>query len=199
MIEELRLEQEKVALTKEEKAVVDKLRADIENIENYKVDLREKLVKLQNEKEVVIERINVLTESKHAEEIALTKIDSDLEYFGQTILENYQETYETALRVRIEGYDAENGEKEIASLRRKRSSLGAINATAIDDYAVLKERYTEMTTQKEDLEKAERDLREAIDKIKQFTRNFAKRQLTYFRSNNLIQPIKDENDIMKYI
>ncbi len=166
MIEELRLEQEKVALTKEEKAVVDKLRADIENIESYKVDLREKLVKLQNEKEVVIERINVLTESKHAEEIALTKIDSDLEYFGQTILENYQETYETALRVRIEGYDAENGEKEIASLRRKRSSLGAINATAIDDYAVLKERYTEMTTQKEDLEKAERDLREAIDKIK---------------------------------
>lgn len=166
MIEELRLEQEKVALTKEEKAVVDKLRADIENIESYKVDLREKLVKLQNEKELVIERINVLTESKHAEEIALTKIDSDLEYFGQTILENYQETYETALRVRIEGYDAENGEKEIASLRRKRSSLGAINATAIDDYAVLKERYTEMTTQKEDLEKAERDLREAIDKIK---------------------------------
>jgi chromosome segregation protein len=166
MIEELRLEQEKVALTKEEKAVVDKLRTDIENIESYKVDLREKLVKLQNEKEGVIERINVLTESKHAEEIALTKIDSDLEYFGQTILENYQETYETALRVRIEGYDAENGEKEIASLRRKRSSLGAINATAIDDYAVLKERYTEMTTQKEDLEKAERDLREAIDKIK---------------------------------
>ncbi len=166
MIEELRLEQEKVALTKEEKAVVDKLRADIENIESYKIDLREKLVKLQNEKEVVIERINVLTENKHAEEIALTKIDSDLEYFGQTILENYQETYETALRVRIDGYDAENGEKEIASLRRKRSSLGAINATAIDDYAVLKERYTEMTTQKEDLEKAERDLREAIDKIK---------------------------------
>ena len=40
---------------------------------------------------------------------------------------------------------------------------------------------------------------EAIDKIKQFTRNFAKRQLTYFRSNNLIQSIKDENDIMKYI
>ncbi len=166
MIEELRLEQEKVALTKEEKAVVDKLRADIENIENYKVDLREKLVKLAEEKDGVAERINVLTENKHAEEIALTKIDSDLEYFGQSILENYQETYETALRVRIEGYNAENGEKEIATLRRKRNSLGAINATAIDDYAILKERYNEMTAQKEDLEKAEKDLREAIDKIK---------------------------------
>ena len=166
VIEELRLEEEKVALTKEEKEVVDKLRLDIENIENYKVDLREKLVKLQNDKELVSVRINDLTESKHAEEIALTKIDSDLEYFGQSILENYQETYETALRVRIEGYDAENGEKEISSLRRKRSALGAINATAIDDYAVLKERYNEMTAQKEDLEKAEKDLRDAIDKIK---------------------------------
>ena len=38
---------------------------------------------------------------------------------------------------------------------------------------------------------------EAVDKIKQYTRNFAKRQMTYFRSNNEIMPIKNENDILK--
>ena len=166
MIEELRLEQEKVALTKEEKAVVDNLRAEIDNVENYKVELRERLKKLTEERDLLTERINVLTENKHQEEIALTKIDSDLEYLGQSILENYQETYETALRVKIEGYDVDAGEKEIFTLRRKRNSLGTINANAIDDFAVLKERHAEMTAQKEDLEKAEKDLREAIDKIK---------------------------------
>lgn len=41
------------------------------------------------------------------------------------------------------------------------------------------------------------DVEVAIDKIKQYTRNFAKRQLTYFRSNPEIQTIQDENDILK--
>ena len=64
-------------------------------------------------------------------------------------------------------------------MRKRRSSLGAINATAIDDCKALKERYEEMTTQKEDLEKAELDLKEAIDKIKgemltQFDEGFTK-------------------------
>ncbi|MBQ7287437.1 MAG: tRNA (adenosine(37)-N6)-dimethylallyltransferase MiaA [Candidatus Gastranaerophilales bacterium] len=39
----------------------------------------------------------------------------------------------------------------------------------------------------------------AIDKIKQYTRNFAKRQLTYFRSNKEIKPINNENDILEDI
>lgn len=36
----------------------------------------------------------------------------------------------------------------------------------------------------------------AVDKIKQYTRNFAKRQLTYFRSNPKIKLINDEKDIL---
>ncbi|MBR0190009.1 MAG: AAA family ATPase, partial [Clostridia bacterium] len=107
-----------------------------------------------------------LSERKHAEEIALAKIDSDLEYMGQSIAEDYQLDYNSALAFKQEGYDGSEGEKEINRLRRKRASLGAINATAIEDCKMLKERYEEMTTQKEDLLKAESDLKEAIDKIK---------------------------------
>ena len=97
----------------------------------------------------------------------------------QSIWEDYQETYDTALKYREEGYDASKGEAEINRIKRKRSSLGAINASAIDDCKALKERYDEMVTQKEDLEKAEADLKEAIDKIKgemitQFDEGFTK-------------------------
>ena len=42
-------------------------------------------------------------------------------------------------------------------------------------------------------------IEEAIEKIKQHTRNFAKRQLTYFRSNNEIIPISNEDDILEKI
>lgn len=179
IIEQLRRDQEKVALTKEEQDYINGVRAQIENIEEYKAELRERLNKNDEKKNYLTGALNELSEKKHAEELALTKIDSDLEYLQQSIWEDYQETYETAQKVREENYDASAGETEINRLRRKRNSLGAINATAIDDCKALKERYEEMTTQKEDLEKAEKDLQEAIDKIKgemltQFDEGFTK-------------------------
>ncbi len=178
IIEELRLDQEKVVLSKEEQDYVNSIREKIEGIEENKTNLRERLNANDEKKQALTVAITDLSEKKHAEEIALAKIDSDLEYLGQSIWEDYQETYETAQKVREEGYDASVGEDEISRLRKKRSSLGAINATAIDDFKALKERYEEMTTQKEDLEKAESDLKEAIAKIKgemleQFDKGFA--------------------------
>ena len=84
----------------------------------------------------------------------------------KSIWEDYQETYETAQKYREDGYNAVEGEKEINRIRRKRNSLGAINAAAIEDAKVLKERYDEMVAQRDDLLKAEDDLKEAIEKIK---------------------------------
>ena len=44
-----------------------------------------------------------------------------------------------------------------------------------------------------------KDKNEAIEKIKQHTRNFAKRQLTYFRSNKNIKPIETIKEILEDI
>ncbi len=166
IVEQLRLDQEKVALTKEEQEVVNAIRADIENIEERKASLREQLNKSDALRGALAEEMSAILEKRHAEEIALAKIDSDLEHLGETVENEYGLTYETALKYKEDGYDANFGEGEIARLRRKRAAMGAINAAAIEDFKLLKERYDEMTTQKEDLEKAESDLREAIDKIK---------------------------------
>ncbi len=179
IIENLKRDQEKVALTKEEQDHINGIRAQIENIESYKIDLKVKLSANEEKRQTVTAEIDELKEKKHAEEISLAKIDSDLEYLQQSIWEDYQETYETAQKVREENYDANFGEQEINRIRKRRSSLGAINATAIEDFKLLKERYDEMIEQKADLEKAETDLQEAIDKIKgemltQFDEGFTK-------------------------
>ncbi len=160
------MDQEKIALTKEEQEVVNALRTDIENIENYKGSLREKLNKNDELRAALSEEIRNISEKRHAEEIAIAKIDSDLLHLGETVENEYGLNYETALAFKEEGYDEKNGEAEISRLRKKRSALGAINAAAIEDYKLLKERFDEMTAQKEDLEKAESDLKEAIDKLK---------------------------------
>ena len=44
-----------------------------------------------------------------------------------------------------------------------------------------------------------KNISEAKEKIKQHTRNFAKRQLTYFRGNDKIKPIFNEDEIIKDI
>ncbi len=179
MIEEFKREQEKVVLSKAEQDQINAIREQIDNIESYKVDLKNRLTANEEKRQRVTGEIDELKEKKHAEEIALAKIDSDLEYLQQSIWEDYQETYETAQKSREENYDATHGEQEINRLRKRRSSLGAINATAIEDFKLLKERYDEMVAQKADLEKAETDLQEAIDKIKgemltQFDEGFTK-------------------------
>ncbi len=166
IIEELKLQQEKVAFSKEEQEEVNKLREEIDNIEVYKKERREKLEKNAQTTQYLTEELSILSEKRHGEEINLTKIDSDLEHMGESIYENYQEDYDSAQKYRVEGYDAKEGESEITRIRKRRSSLGAINGSAIDDCKILRERYEEMTAQKEDLEKAESDLREAIGKIK---------------------------------
>ncbi len=179
IIENFRREQEKVSLSKEEQDYINGIRDKIDNIEKYKIELSEKLEHNADKRQSLTDELNALSEKKHAEEIELAKIDSDLEHLQQSVWEDYQETYETAQKVRAEGYDEANGVAEINRIRKKRASLGAINATAIDDFKLLKERYDENLVQKEDLEKAEGDLRQVIDTLKgemlkQFDEGFKK-------------------------
>ena len=166
-------------MTKEEQEYKNGISEKKESIENGKTGLKDQLTKNDALRKELSAEISELTEKKHEEDIKLTKIDTDLEYLQQSIWEDYQETYETAVKVKEENYDVNIGESEITRIRKKRSSLGAINATAIDDYKTMKERFDEMTVQKEDLEKAEADLKEAIEKIKgemitQFDEGFTK-------------------------
>ena len=55
---------------------------------------------------------------------------------------------------------------EITNLKRKITALGPINANALEDYEELKTRYHEMTTQRDDVEKAIADATEMLNEIK---------------------------------
>lgn len=179
IIDEIKRSAEKTMLSKEEQDKVNELRANIEKLDKEKVTLRGALAKADEDRQYLANKLTELAEKRHAQEIALTKIDSDLEYSGQRIWEEYQETYDTAQKYKVEGYNYKEGEQEITRIKRKINSLGSINANAIDDYAELKKRYDEMLVEKTDLEKAESDIREVIETLKgemltQFNEGFNK-------------------------
>ena len=68
-----------------------------------------------------------------------------------------------ALRQPIENMTAAN--KRISELRREISKLGSVNVGAIEEYARVKERYDFLTSQRDDVEKAKRDLLKIIADI----------------------------------
>lgn len=165
-LQELNLQAERSALTDEEQAVVDSLRKQVEEVSASKIVINERV------KQIDIERLETYNETEeqqtraHNAEMALAKIDSDLENMQQRISEEYGETYEGCLQYKEEGYDISQSANAIANCKRQITVLGPVNHNAVEEYEELNERYEKMQVEKEDLEKAISDLTTALDDIR---------------------------------
>ena len=95
------------------------------------------------------------------------KLSAELE--EKQIVDKLWDSYELsrtaaqALRQPVESMTAAN--KRITELRREIAKLGSVNVGAIDEYARVKERYDFLTAQRNDVEKAKRDLLKIITDI----------------------------------
>ena len=74
--------------------------------------------------------------------------------------------YEGCLKLRKENFDVEEAATLITALKRKITMLGAVNPNAVEEYEYEKSHCEEMTTQRDDLQKAIDDLQSALDEIR---------------------------------
>jgi chromosome segregation protein len=165
-LEELNMRAERSALTQQEQAVVDDLRAQVEQITQSKVKLNDRIKEIDNERFENAEENNKLTAKVHNAEMALAKIDSDLENMQQRIAEEYGETYEGCLQYKEENYDISQSANAIANCKRQITMIGPVNMGAVEEYKEESARYEQMTAEKEDLEKAIEDLTKALNEIR---------------------------------
>lgn len=156
---------EKVALTETQQEVLNTLRDKRASMEKKKDSLNEQVKQDNLSRDALTAEINKLTESRYGEENGLAKIDAELEFLGQRVLEEYGLDYEAALPLKSDVYVNADGEEEIKRLKRRINALGAVNPNAIEDFEAVNERYTEMATQRDDLMKAEDDLKEVITQL----------------------------------
>ncbi|MBD5632316.1 MAG: chromosome segregation protein SMC [Clostridia bacterium] len=165
-IDELNAQAERTALTAEEQAVVNDLRRQIEEVTNSKNTYNSRIKEIDAERLSSYNEREELTVKTHNLEMALTKIDSDLEYLRQRIEEEYGETYEGCLKYKEEDYDVSTANSQIANCKRQLTMLGAVNPNAVEEYDEVSARYEKMVTEREDLEKGIADLTTALDDIR---------------------------------
>ena len=156
----------RAALSKEEQVKLDKLNEQIAEVEASKKRLNERVAEIDKSRFETAELIEDLNQKLHNQEMAMQKIDSDLEFLQQRIEEEYHEDYEGCLKYKVENFDISAASSAIISCKRQITMLGVINPTAIEDYEAVSERYQKMTEEKEDLQKAINDLEQALGDIR---------------------------------
>ena len=165
LIESFYKEIEKLTLSAEETSGVKELKERLTETEARKQKLNDAVLQDDFKRKFHTSELSKIAEKKHEQELEITKIDTELGYISQRVGDEYGLDYESAIALRDDNYDYNVSNQEIARLRSKINSLGSINPSAMEECRILRERYEEHLAQKEDLDKAEQDLRDAIKSL----------------------------------
>jgi chromosome segregation protein len=166
LIEQLKRQEEKVALTEEEQHTVAVLRDRLAESEESKRLENEKQARYSEEKRGLLTRQMSLSDEKHSYELEISKAETNLENLKQRIGEAYNLSYESAQELRDPAYEVAQSQSRITSLKRSITMLGPVNQNAEEDYNALMERYQDMLTQRDDLDKGIGDLTTVLDALK---------------------------------
>ena len=90
--------------------------------------------------------------------------------------ESYELSHEAARAQRVELESIAKAARRIGELKKSISSLGAINIGAIEEFERVNERYTYLTEQRDDVERAKNELQSIINKVTAEMRNIFARQ-----------------------
>ncbi len=102
----------------------------------------------------------------HRLELSRSRTEGDLKALRDRIWNTYEVTYAGAEEFRItEGFNITEADRQAAQLSAEIRALGPVNVHAVEEYAQTKARADELETQRTDLEKAEKDLRELISRL----------------------------------
>ena len=102
----------------------------------------------------------------HRMELNRTRTDGDLKALRDRIWNTYEMTYAMAEEFRqTEGFNVSEADRRAAQISTEIRSLGAVNVRAVEEYAETRARADELSSQREDLEKAGKDLRDLIARL----------------------------------
>jgi len=165
----------------EQKTAADQAEEESVQLESERQQRLEMQRNLMQESEALHERHTQDGDKLHRTEILFARAENEMNTLTEHMWNTYEATLSSAEEYRLpEGtFSLTAGEREAGSIRREIRDLGPINAHAVEEYAQTKERFDDMSRQKEDMTQAESDLRSLIKRLlsqmeKQFVAEFDK-------------------------
>ena len=137
---------------------VELVKQKIESVTESKKSYQQQMNEADGNKMLLAGEIQRANDKKAKEENKIVKIDTDLDNLQTRVWEEYQMTYADAKQVAHEGFDFRAGSEECSEIKRKIQKLGNVNVAAIEDIKTISERYDDLSTQRDDMTKAQNDL-----------------------------------------
>ena len=179
--EALRQAEELAAAVEEQSGASREADAETDRLERQRQEQLDRQRALVQENEATHDQHTRDGDTLHRTELLYSRAESEQNALAEHMWNTYEATLATAEEYRLpEGeFFLTSGERDANALRKEIRELGPINAHAVEEYAQTKERFDDMSRQKEDMEKAEADLRSLIKRLlsqmeKQFVTEFDK-------------------------
>ncbi len=155
------------------------------------------------------ETISNLKNALFKYETSVENLKNERDKLFNSIWEQYEITYHNAKEIQNVNTDYSTEEKKARELRLGIKELGNVNINSIDEYAKVSERYNFLTSQRDDIKKAEDNLLKIIDDLerlmkeqfeKQFgliSENFNEVFREMFGGGKALLKLSDSNDILE--
>ena len=136
------------------------------SLEDKRRQEQESLKEILSDMENLHQTHNRDSDRCHRVELNRSKADGDLKAMQERIWNTYEVTYAGAQEYRTDGpFNITEADRKAAQLSMEIRALGMVNVRAVEEYAETRARFDELSVQREDLEKAEKDLVELIDQL----------------------------------
>jgi len=187
---------------------LDGERARFSAIDGQRVEAQRTLKELGESLDRLRADLDAFTDKQHRAELQLSRLENEFKTLSDRIWEDYELTYAGAEEFRTDDFRLAESEKRIAAIRGRIREMGAVNVGAVDEYRQTQERYDQLSSQRDDLTRAQLDLAGIIDDLmkkmeSQFREQFAALNMNFketfanlFGGGRAELQLTDEGDVL---
>lgn len=148
-------EKEYIRLFHEKSAEKEQAEIHIQSLNKEIEELKEKIEREEADDKLKVSRLRTLEKEERDLEIIINRNDVKLDNMLQILNQEYELTYEKAKSDYVLDIEPEEARKKVNQYRNNIKKIGMVNINAIEEYEKVNTRYQFLTSQKEDLLKAE--------------------------------------------
>ena len=176
------LEQDIANLDKSKQAL-DIVRADFDAADGRRTGVQKQLQTLNEQIDKLRGDLDDFSDRHHRSEIQLTRVEGEFKQIQDRIWEDYELSYAGAESFRQPDFKLTESEKRISAIRARIRAMGTVNVAAVDEYRRTVDRVEELTTQRDDLLKAQADLESIVAELESRMEKQFREQFTLMNAN----------------